>query len=169
MSVHLRRLLTAVSAVSLFAVSTACYAWDTDVTETREVYRDNLTVKMAGGKLGHAVLAFTVTATSHVGENGNAKFPDNRACYYNDVRRTLVRTLVFTSPDGVEIPVRDTTVALPNASGKSWGVVTTCNDKIGEIHSNLVSATGSASTWQTYIDGEKADAAHILSQFGQVT
>lgn len=162
------RLLTSATAATLMIAATPCWAWGDDQSETREVYRDNLTVRLPNGKLGHAILAFSVTATTYVGEDGNANFPDNRACYYRDVRRTLVRTLSLNMPDGTVVPIRDTTLALPSAGGKSWGQVTPCNDKIAEIHSDLVAATGSADTWQTYIDGEKSEVRRLLSQFGQV-
>lgn len=149
-------------------LATPAYAWGGDVSQSREVYHDTLAVRMANGSIAHAVLSFTVTAVAYVGEDGNARWPDNRACYYNDVRRTLVRSLTLTTADGTVIPVRDTTVALPNAGGNHWGAVTTCNDKIAEINSRLMSDAGNAQTWQAYIDGERSEVQKILSQFGQV-
>lgn len=165
----IKRVTRPTLALAFLFSATPLHAWGGDVSETREVYRDNLSVRMANGQLGRALLEFTVTATAYVGQRGNARWPDDRACYYDSVRRTLVRTLVFTAPDGTTIPVRDTTVALPSLSGRSWSSVTTCNDKINEIQNTLKSATGNAETWQSYIDGEKAEARKILSQFGQVT
>lgn len=161
----------AVAAISvgMFGLSSAAFGWGSDIGQSREIYRDTIAVKMANGKIGHAILAFTVSATSYVGEDGNANWPDNRACYYREVRRTLIRSLIFIAPDGTAIPVRDTNVALPDVGGYHWGSVTPCNDKIGEINERLLNAVGNADTWKSYIDGERAEVGRILSQFGQVT
>ena len=156
------------SIVACFGVSTAAFAWGSDVSQSREIYRDTITVKSNDGKMGHAILVFSVSSTAYVGEEGNANYPDDRKCYYNDIRKTLTRSLSYVAPDGTNIPVRDTTIALPNDTGKRWGAVTPCNDKISEINNTLTSSTGSADSWQTYIDGQKADAEKIISQFGQV-
>jgi hypothetical protein len=163
-----RRFLAGLSCASALFISTAALAWGYDVSQSREIYRTTITVKAKDGKLGHAVLVFTVSAVTLVGEAGNAKWPDNRACYYNDIRRTFIRSLSYTAPDGTGIPLQDTTEVLPNLPGHSGGAVTTCNDVIGDINNTLVSATGDAQQWNAQIQGDTQAVDKILSQFGQV-
>lgn len=162
------RTLNYVIGGAALCCSAVAFVWGGDVSKSREIYADQLSIRMADGKLGVGIVTISVTATTYVGQRGNAKWPDNRACYHDAIRLTLVRSLTLTMPDGTSIPVRDTTVALPDQGGRSWGAVTTCNDKIGEIESSLISAAGNAEKWRTYIDGQRAEVRKVVEQFGQV-
>lgn len=139
-----------------------------DQAQTREIYRDTLTVRMANGSNATALLVFSITGVSNVGQRGNAKFPDNRSCYHDSIRRSLVRSLTLITADGTQIPVRDTMVTLPDAPGYSWTPLTPCNRKQGEIASHISDSLGNSRTWQSYIDGERSKTERIISQFGQV-
>ncbi len=161
-----------IQIAGLFALTTAltspAWAWPDDRSVTREVYGDTLAIKMANGTRATGRLSIKVTATLSIQQDGNARWPDDRSCHFRNVRRVLVRTLTLTTADGTEIPVRDTVIALPPGAGKDWSKVTPCNDKAGEAEGYLDGQIGSASDWQSYIDGQRADALRIISQFGQV-
>jgi hypothetical protein len=168
MAVTARRVTLSSFFALLLMNPASAFAWGGDVTQAREVYRDNMAIRMSNGSTGRATIVFTISATAYVGQDGNARWPDDRRCYYNDINRTLVRSLTLTTADGTVIPVRDTMIALPSESGYRWGQVNTCNDKINEINGRLSSSIGNAQTWQSYIDGEKSEVLKIISQFGQV-
>lgn len=163
------RARTAFTAMCLIAsLAAPAYAWPDGRTFTREVYSDGLKIRTANGSLTSGRISIKVTATLSIQEDGNANWPDDRSCHFRDVRKTLIRSLTLTTADGTEIPVRDTTIVLPGGSEKHWGSVTPCNDKAGEAENYLDEQIGNASMYQSYIDGQRADAMKIVSQFGQV-
>ena len=157
-----------IASLSVAVVATPALAWPEDRTVTREVFGDNLAIRMADGSIARGRLSIQVSATLSIQEDGNGNWPDDRSCHFRGVRRTLVRSLTLTTADGTEIPVRDTVIALPPGNEKHWGKVTPCNDKAGEAEGYLDGEIGSASTWQSYIDGQRATSLKIIRQFGQV-
>lgn len=158
-----------VAFLALTAMSTsAALAWPDDRSFTKEIYADSMRIRMGNGSLATGRLSIKIRASLSIQEDGNANYPDDRSCHFRNVQRTLIRSLTLTTADGTEIPVRDTVVTLSPGNEKGWGAVTPCNDKAGEAESYLDSQIGDASTWQSYIDGQRADAMKVVAQFGQV-
>ncbi len=142
--------------------------WGGDERATREIYTDIISVRMKDKSLAKALVNYSTEALAYVGQDGNARFPDNRACFHNDIRRTLFRSLKLQKADGSIIDARTSTIALPSLSGERWRPVATCNDKIDYIRQKIARATGDKATFENEITGEQAEVKKILKEYGEV-
>lgn len=143
-------------------------------TKAISISSTEFNVRMKDGKVGRAKLDYMVEAAYNVYQEGSAKFPDDRACYFQGDGIVFSRRLTIMPDDNKTLDLGSVTKRVGSPPNKGWsgtfqGSKNNCNARWGELEPALTSAVGNYYTWKSHIDADRQEALSVLELFGTVT